>query len=317
MSVTLDQLWTTTAEQLQPVLQTHNYGLSGSLGYDRALVAMIYYNEGMLSDPQSAWVAHPDFLTVMKVAPSLAVGLHILKAPFMAKLLHLHGVMTVVTTTVVNVTHQGPMTTNLRAAVGGAVTTAVYDAVKIANGMGNGVVAASWHAAGDTMHQATAVTWREHASRRTPRSLEWTIAYAAWKRIIGLDATIGTAIAAEPFEDHVFDPLAVSQALLRADLTAMVPNGRCFYLWSLWEILGTMPPVPTRDTLFAELQALTDTCGCGAAFAAIPVDATQGLSPLVGQMGIVGGKTALIELINQYAARPPTRAEVMQRLLTL
>ena len=297
MSVTLAEIWAASVEQLQPILQTQNRTSSSNLNTDRNTVAIIYYNAGTLTGHEIDWVAHPNFITVMKAAPTLAAGLRILKQPLIVKIIQLYGMMDVAWS---------------------AAGSNAWDAAGYAAGYTAALVTAS--VAGDIARDTTqstirAIAWKIARAATTGGSSQG-IAREAWRAVVGLDTQIGTAVSTIPYEDKSFDPIAAIVALLNINLEVMVPIARCFYIWSLWDILTELPPISARDELHAHLQTLVDTYGCGTVFSEVPIIITTGLSPLIGKLAAIGGAEAISDLIGQYATRPPTRAEVMQRLLT-
>lgn len=80
-----------TAGELYSIFKSAKLDLSLNTGDDRVAVAHISYNEGKLED--GLWLSYPNFNTVMAAAPTLKLGLHELRRPFVAELLRLYGVL--------------------------------------------------------------------------------------------------------------------------------------------------------------------------------------------------------------------------------
>lgn len=105
--------------------------------------------------------------------------------------------------------------------------------------------------------------------------------------------------------------------LLEANLDVYLPIARCFYLYALQELLDEVPQVAAQKDLSTRLEDLINKYGHTNIFAKIPLSFNNNeLAPMLDIMGKNGGKEALICLIGQYAARPPIRTEMMNRLLT-
>ncbi len=142
-----------------------------------------------------------------------------------------------------------------------------------------------------------------------------TVAEAGWKAVVGLDDEITAAIAAIPFDTQPYDPIALITSLLQVDLTPIVHIGQCLWLWSIWEILIEISVMEASPALFDTLQAAIDKYGCSDTLTTVPIHLDRDMLPLLDQLALIGGGLGVADLIGQYAARPPTRAEVIQRVL--
>lgn len=106
-----------------------------------------------------------------------------------------------------------------------------------------------------------------------------------------------------------FNPYRIIADLLKLDLGSIVPIAQCFYLWSVGEILRT---VPYDTTLGVALDAAVEQCSCGKMLTQVPI-APELLSI---PMGVHGSTEIGIKgLIGEYAARPPTRHEIVYNLI--
>lgn len=243
------------------------------------------------------WVVHPDFFTVMAVAPTLEAGLQALRQPMSTKLVTLGQALFNVMKVVRNVNR---LHTSHVLVIAGSIPAYATDRAVYQMGITlRRIPGVDANAIG---RQITGIT---------AQNADIVIAQAVWRAVIASDTQY------EPVVSEVYNPIVILTPLLQVDLTEMIPIGRCFYLWSLWDILADVPPVPARDKMFAQLQALVDTYGCINIFTEVPLVITHGLSPVVNKLGQLGGRQAISELIGEYAARPPTRTEVLQRLLVL
>ena len=334
-SVTLTQIWQSDAVDLQPVLQARGYRLSSNLNYDRAVVAMLYYNAGMLVDPR---VANPYFLTVMVAHPTLEAGLVGLKATsfrvklttlnmFLNALEHGHFATTVGSAIASNIrgsyfTHY----TNVLEAVGNALVITTKQASYLPDVYIRAREDTSYDisyvvSAPTTLNSPLHLNGIEAALRAhlvpgaTDLDLAAAASTAAWKTLLAKEAMIRAMIARsgilyEPASD---DPVGAVTVLLSANFRGVVPIARCFYLWSISELLDNLPPQPELE---AKLETLVTTQGCSEIFAPVPMVTIPGLSPL---LGAVGGpnKAAFTKLVGEYATTKPGRDVVIQRLLAL
>lgn len=275
MSVTLTTIWTADAEQLQVVLQTQGRNVSANLGRDRAIVALIYYNAGNLTGPEAKWVAHPDFVTVMSAASTLEAGLVILMRPLVNKILAL--------------------SLSLEIAWEAGTMDNIGDVYRDEDeGADEDAMTAGWNAVGNVIdaplkalleisvedyytyffsqflkdlreevHEQTAATLDAlDEDAKTPEILGYVAAQAAWKAMIGLESKMAAGVSTLPMTLKPFDPITGVAPLLQLDLVAMVSNGRCYYLLTLWEMLGLIPAVPEREKLLEQLQALVVKYDC-------------------------------------------------------
>lgn len=128
---------------------------------------------------------------------------------------------------------------------------------------------------------------------------------AAWNAVIRSDTSVTTSIV-----DMKFDPIAIVESLLHANFDIMPSNGRCYYLWSVWDIVDCMPD---PGILSIQLQTLIVKYGYTAVFANIRTVTTADLEPLV--IGVSGDD--IVNIISDYAIRSPTREEAMSRMLAI
>ena len=87
MSVTLEQIWSATSEQLEQVLKTQGKTLSDNPNLNRAAVAIIHYNSNVLTPADAVWVRFPKFAEIMATASDLKTGLEDVKRGFIFILL--------------------------------------------------------------------------------------------------------------------------------------------------------------------------------------------------------------------------------------
>ena len=140
-----------------------------------------------------------------------------------------------------------------------------------------------------------------------------TIITLSWKETIKADTVIQSKMVDIEIEDLPFNPSAVitDTGLLDVDISSLIPMVRCWYLYSMWELLQL---IPFNKELNAKLQTLIDEHKCRDIFN--PVIIPLSLSPLLRE---THGDTALAlrTLVGEYSSREPTREEVMQRLLKM
>jgi hypothetical protein len=135
-----------------------------------------------------------------------------------------------------------------------------------------------------------------------------------WRELLGVDVQLRAAMVVNSFENGNYNPVNVVEGLSKIDLTCALPVVECFFLWSIYELLQE---IPTNDDLTASLNTIVQSSNCdncGAIFAR--VETIAGLSAVTGP---VFGDTGvdIKPLIAYYAARPPTHAEVIRRLIAL
>ena len=135
-----------------------------------------------------------------------------------------------------------------------------------------------------------------------------TIVTAAWNTMIRFDAQITDLLSGICFELTPIDEVRLCSIV---DLCPkMVPIARVFTLWSLREISASCTPA-----LQSKVNAATNTDECREHFKVIYLELGNVLHPITGQMGRAGGQSSLNKMIAQYTSSPPTRAEVINRLL--
>lgn len=330
MSITLAHIWSSNETQLRPILQSQGRPLSGDLGLDRATAAIIYHNAGLLAAADQHWVAYPAFATTMATVATLEIGLHQLQVPFVTKLLQLQAILRIAcihARVSAALDNPFPFTFSIRVA---AAITAGHAALKaaqnaVAEAAGSDAPLISWDTDGiwgwswagirlpiSTAMHIPVIRAARDAPGTTPQSIANIIAHEIWHVILGFDAQIRSDML--PFEDKEYDPIVLLDTLLRADLSAMIPIARCFYLWSINEMMEVIPPSDALNTLF---DAAVRKYSCEEIFRWVQVAIiVPDLSPITA--GIHGGTSVgLKALIGDYVGRPPTHEEVISRLLAL
>jgi hypothetical protein len=94
----------------------------------------------------------------------------------------------------------------------------------------------------------------------------------------------------------------------------MVPIARYFYSWTVKEL---MMLVSSKGVVIDDicLKQWEEQYECRHVFRAVPLNCNDVLDVVTGRLGSKGGKEALNTLIGEYAARPVTRSEVIERLI--
>ncbi len=220
-------------------------------------------------------MAHPDFVTVMSAASTLEAGLAILMRPLVNKILAL--------------------SLSLEIAWEAGTMDNIGDVYRDEDeGADEDAMTAGWNAVGNVIdaplkalleisvedyytyffsqflkdlreevHEQTAATLDAlDEDAKTPEILGYVAAQAAWKAMISLEGKMAAGVFTLPMTLKPFDPITGVAPLLQLDLVAMVSNGRCYYLLTLWEMLGLIPAVPEREKLLEQLQALVVKYDC-------------------------------------------------------
>ena len=145
----------------------------------------------------------------------------------------------------------------------------------------------------------------------SPENIGRTVVLATWKDVIKADNVIQSKTTSINVKIGKFNPITIVANLLDVDISLVIPMAKCFYLYSVWELLQLMP---ANEELDAKLQELITTYKCGDIFK--PVIIPLSLSPLVHN---IDQYTAfgLRDIVQNYNSRPPTREEVMERLLKM
>ena len=139
-----------------------------------------------------------------------------------------------------------------------------------------------------------------------------TVAESIWKTSWKYDAELSTAILPLLPRMNTVDPTSVMSKLCEVDLADMTHIARCFYLWSLYDLEESI----IRAQYDTDVYYLIQKWNCSLILDGIPIDVTDALRPITGNMGRCGGQSALNRLIGEYAARAPTRVDVIERLST-
>ncbi len=321
--VTLAAIWSSTAEQLRPILQAGKRDVTGNLGLGRVTVAILYYNAGMLSPAEAEWVAHPRFVEVMSHATSLSKGLVALKTPFIHKLLLLGATFGGMADYIVNVVEGGPdvaltqqwantRETDAQAAAGSAHDAELKRIVLLAT---TDDVLRSVHRApgfGDVAGNVHLMSFADiiQAPGATSVSYGQAVATACWQEELEINAQSEAAMAEVKLTTiKDFQPSVIMAALLAIDPHLMVRKARCFYLYTLWELLDMVLPLNLthgENKQWTQLVALIDQYGCSDVFAANILGTTMS-EHLIEALG---------PLLVSYNG-PPSHTEVIQSLLDL
>ncbi len=133
---------------------------------------------------------------------------------------------------------------------------------------------------------------------------------AIWRAVLSIDTSISAIVRGMMHRTRAFDPAAIVDDLLDVNISTMQPIVRCFYTWSVGELLQDLPPDEELDMAYNNF--VTD-CGCGPLFERVSPAISPSLLPILGD---VHGDTevGIKSLIGSYIDRPPTRTEVLQRL---
>lgn len=335
MSVTLLQIWSAPIPFLKQALGSVDRTFSNNLNLDKATVAIIYYNEGMLAPEDAVWAALPNFADVMSSAPSVEEGLRILRRPFILPLLILGGSFGLAVDAAVNDAYDvaldvigedgasiagyaageaaGTITEDIaRNAAGEAAGNTARDVTPFV--AGEAVETAVW----ETVEEATVEIARLPGA--TPESIGRAAAGFVWAIVIARQPQIQNVIETRVItENKSFDPVKIVNDLLNSDLTNVIPKARCYYLYMVSQALQAISsPLNEQEDLWTKLNEIIQEYGCSAVFAEVPAEplTVKGLSPLTSKFG-EEGEAFLRSTIGGYVGRPPTEEEVIQRLLRL
>ena len=146
------------------------------------------------------------------------------------------------------------------------------------------------------------------------------LATSTWQIVLKADDAILNAVSNLECTSRdtilSLDQLSSIRHLLNAKLSKLIGIGREFYLWCLGELIEELPTNRIQDEM-VRLKELIRQHDCKSHHP-VPVRAIQLaciLHPITGNIGALGGQLALNAMIGEYSARPPTRAEVIARLL--
>ena len=98
--------------------------------------------------------------------------------------------------------------------------------------------------------------------------------------------------------------------LLAIDVSRVDDTLRAYYFITLYEM---MLRTSTCEKLQSRLTTLVETYHCQVIFDEVPLNIEECLSPITGKIGMLGGRLALNNMIGEYAARLPTRQEMIAR----
>jgi len=132
--------------------------------------------------------------------------------------------------------------------------------------------------------------------------------FSPWKAVLELDSAIYEEISTHPFEFHELPP---TDDWFMWDLTELDDTLSGFYLMTLSEMLRC---APSYEWLKPLLHEQIDIMQYGDVFKFVTFNLVEPLHPITGSIGLQGGKSALNTMIEEYAARSPTRAEMISRL---
>lgn len=133
---------------------------------------------------------------------------------------------------------------------------------------------------------------------------------SCWKAVLNLDAQIYEDVSNHPFEVDEVPFLLVINTLVW-DLVGLDDTLCSFYLMTLSEMLRC---APSYEWLKPLLHEQIDVYHYGDVFKPVTFNLVEPLRPITGLIGLHGGKSALNTMIEEYAARSPTRAEMISRL---
>lgn len=320
--VSLLQIWSAPIPFLKQALESVGRTFSNNLNRDKATVAIIYYNEGMLTPEDAYWVSQSQFVTAMSSTQSLEEGLEILRRPFVLLLLDLYGSFFEAVNDVWNISEDDPQIEITMMNIAGNV---IRDAVALI----------IFYVVGETVMDTARRTTSEIVDMKaynaassivkppgtSLESIATAAADAAWRVIISQQPQIETGISQIEFTSRAFSPRDVVSYLLSIDLTRVIPIARCFYLHRIGQMLTMLAPYTqnSKETdLSAQFDAAVQKYGCGEVLAEVPATpfTGKGLSPLTSKIG-PDEEAALRRLFGEYVGRPPTEEEVLQRLLAL
>lgn len=322
MSITLKRIWSASPEDLQLILQTADRTLTGNLGYDRATVAIIYYNSGQLAPQDEKWVAWPGFVEAMSSSSSLEEGLKALKRPFVLLVLALYGSFSCGWSSAASNAGRAFGISAIDIA-GEAAGSAAYDVVSNVTKRitGDRAIFATEEIFAFTITATTSsATYDaiENAAQlpgATPESIGMAAAEASWQAVIKRQSLIQDKIKRINLEDKDFNPIEIVNELLAVDLSPVIPKARCYYLYRIQQMLQV---IPENTDLSEKFNTAVEKYGCDIILEHEPTEplTEKGLGPLTSKVGEDAEKH-LRALIGHLMGRPPTEKEVMHRLLAL
>lgn len=144
----------------------------------------------------------------------------------------------------------------------------------------------------------------------------WIDGTPTWKALLTFDSATVHEISKITFDIKDLNVFKIMTELLAIDLSELEGTLRGFYLLTLRQMLYRGQSLQKR--LEGVLDKLIDKYQYQDIFKAVPLSIQtleECMTPITGRMGRLGGKSALNTMIGEYAARSPTRAEVVARLI--
>ena len=324
MSVTLREVWKASPEDLEAILNTEGRTSSDKPGLNRAAVAIIYYNAGMLDDKDRKWLEWPGFVEAMSSTSSLTEGFKALKRPFIVLLLTLYASGNITWGAIAE-----PVSNN----TGDVDKDATFKAADVAVGRDiwriNRLVESvvGTHAESEIVFDSsekahplqsivrTVVRDAVRDPKATPGSVAKAAAEMVWRITLEKQPEIRAFVENIAYKNKAFRPDEIVNKLLHIDLSKAIPKARCYHLYMISRMLQVIPP---NANLSEELNNTIQKYGCDIILEHEPTEpfTARGLSPLTSKIGEDTEKN-LRALIGRLIGRPPTEEEVMQRLLHL
>ena len=295
MSVTLAQIWAASADELEPILHSAQRELTGNLNYDRATVALIYYNANMLVERNI--VAKPDFVAVMERTSTLNEGIDILTASerkqFYTTLLALCLSMRDADKTTLNLL-------NLRAGIPAFTDIdrrSPAEPREIAAGYGVAIALEVITGFVDKPPQLLSVPERLNSLKYVRNDVSMADVarlnaavpvkptnfepLAAWRLVLEAQSKIMATAALLNIREPS-PPNFVIHRLLGFDLSHIIPVAKCYFLYMLWELMALNDTIMTSSHTLSVLDAaarfntLVTRYGCTDIFAEVPSEVTTG-----------------------------------------
>jgi len=134
-----------------------------------------------------------------------------------------------------------------------------------------------------------------------------------WTHVLSYEHQIQSLTTSPIYNLHYVDVMRIMNQLMAVDLRLLSMKTRLFYLYSLHEMIWN---TPSLDYLKSAIDALIIQHDYEKMFENT-LNIVDALHPITGRIGRMGGQSVLNSLITDYAAGPPTRSEMINRIISI
>lgn len=309
--ITLEEIWQASRDEISTLLLEVNLPPTKSsdkdplaavrdLNYDRAVVAQLYDEEGFLQASDAIWVRRDDWLEVMAAKSTLHEGLRRLQSLLVRKLLTLHLIYSVSVTTAEDLTGtvagefaQGAARQMTGSAIVDVLTPLLPHVLPIETWDGYRILQ-------DQVSMDTDID----PENEEPVDIGAQMATATWENLLERIPEIEQIVLRTDIPYVKWDPVEVLTALSNVNLINMLTGVKCYFLYSLWEMVQLLGDLPHRSILEQQIQNLAEEHDCMTLFAPQP-EITPGI--------LLGDLLPFVEAYQGWADRDV----VLQRLAAL